>query len=48
MGREGSQCRPRSVALGLSLTLSGPTQEARRGAQELDLGHVLIFKWGGF
>ena len=35
------------MALGLSPTLSGPTQEVRRGAQKLNLGHVLILKWGG-
>lgn len=39
---------PGCVALGVSLPLSGPAQEARRGAQQLDLGHVLIFKWSGF
>lgn len=35
---------PGCVALGLYLPLSGPAQEARKGIQKLNLGHVLILK----
>lgn len=48
MGVEGRAVSVGPVALGLSPPLSGPAQEARRRIQELGLGHILIFKSGGF